>query len=225
MHLTRAILYIALALFARKSSRKCHTVRTFGLTAVTKAGEEKDAGRTRRRKRRKKGAGVCGKEERDRKRAVREEFETLSAGGKSGGEERPMVTEPRETESAPAYNLKTHSAFKLLTMAAGYKVLCRYHGEREARRDRARGGGVGGGTSAIQKFDLFERRLRTARRRADRGQILDGVCDKKRTEERRNVFRCRHLSAPACVALSFGESARLSLPFALPFVSRRFGRK
>lgn len=45
---------------------------------------------------------------------------------------------PRETESAPAYNLKTHSAFKLLTMAAGYKVLCRYHGEREreARRDR-----------------------------------------------------------------------------------------
>lgn len=72
-----------------------------------------------------------------------------------------MVTGPRETESAPAYNLKTHSAFKLLTMAAGYKVLCRYHSERETRRDR---GGAGGGTSAIQKFDLFERRLRTARR-------------------------------------------------------------
>lgn len=52
------------------------------------------------------------------------------------GKERPMVTGPRETESAPAYNLKTYSAFKLLTMAAGYKVLCRYHGERVARRDR-----------------------------------------------------------------------------------------
>lgn len=32
---------------------------------------------------------------------------------------------------APAYNLKTHSAFKLLTMAAGYKVLCRRCGEVE----------------------------------------------------------------------------------------------
>lgn len=42
MHLTRAIPYIALTLFARKSSRKCHTVRTFGLTAVTKAKEGKD---------------------------------------------------------------------------------------------------------------------------------------------------------------------------------------
>ncbi|KYN41725.1 hypothetical protein ALC56_03868 [Trachymyrmex septentrionalis] len=42
MHLTRAIPYIALTLFARKSSRKCHTVRTFGLTAVTEAKEEKD---------------------------------------------------------------------------------------------------------------------------------------------------------------------------------------
>lgn len=46
------------------------------------------------------------------------------------------MTGPRETESAPAYNLKTYSAFKLLTMAAGYKVLCWYHGEREARKDR-----------------------------------------------------------------------------------------
>lgn len=44
MHLTRAIPYIAFTLFARKSSRKCHTVRTFGLTAVTKAEEEKDDG-------------------------------------------------------------------------------------------------------------------------------------------------------------------------------------
>lgn len=64
----------------------------------------------------------------DRKRAVREEFETLSTSGL------------RETESAPAYNLKTHSAFKLLTMAAGYKVLCRCHGiERAAARGRTRG--------------------------------------------------------------------------------------
>lgn len=45
MHLTRAIPYIAFTLFARKSSRKCHTVRTFGLTAATKAEEEeKDDG-------------------------------------------------------------------------------------------------------------------------------------------------------------------------------------
>jgi len=55
--------------------------------------------------------------------------------------------------------------------------------------------------SAIQKFDLFERRLRTARRRADRGQILDGEHDKKRGQENRGVFRCRHLGAFACVAL------------------------
>lgn len=79
-----------------------------------------------------------------------------------------MATGLRETESTPAYNLKTHSAFKLLTMAAGYKVLCRCLGTGRA----ARVGGRGGGTSAIQKFDLFERRLRTARRR-DGGQIGD----------------------------------------------------
>lgn len=48
--------------------------------------------------------------------------------------------------------------------------------------------GLGGGTNAIQKFDLFERRLRTARRRADRGQILDGEHDKKkRIEEQRRI--------------------------------------
>lgn len=40
MHPTRAIPRIALTLLARP--RKCHTVRTFGLTAVTKAREEKD---------------------------------------------------------------------------------------------------------------------------------------------------------------------------------------
>lgn len=48
MHLTQAIPYIALMLFARKSSRKCHTVRTFGLTAVTKAKEEKDDGENKK---------------------------------------------------------------------------------------------------------------------------------------------------------------------------------
>lgn len=42
MHLTRAIPYIALTLFARKSSRKCHTIRTFGLTAVAKAEKRKN---------------------------------------------------------------------------------------------------------------------------------------------------------------------------------------
>lgn len=45
-----------------------------------------------------------------------------------------MATGLRETESVPAYNLKTHSAFKLLTMAAGYKVLCRCHGTGRATR-------------------------------------------------------------------------------------------
>ena len=54
MHLTRAIPYIALTLFARKSSRKCHTVRTFGLTAVTKAKEEKGDGKTRKKKKKRK---------------------------------------------------------------------------------------------------------------------------------------------------------------------------
>jgi len=83
-----------------------------------------------------------------------------------------MAAGLRETESAPTYNLKTHSAFKLLTMAAGYKVLYRCHDEdddddEERARISARGGVREG---AIQKFDLFERRLRTARRR-DGGQI------------------------------------------------------
>lgn len=77
---------------------------------------------------------MCGDEERDRKRAVREEFETLSRQARK--RETDAVTRPRETENAPPYNLKTHSAFKLLTMAAGYKVFCWYHSERKARRDR-----------------------------------------------------------------------------------------
>lgn len=70
-----------------------------------------------------------------RKRTVREEFETLTTvARKSGtGGERRERERLRETESAPAYNLKTHSAFKLLTMAAGYKVLCRCRCEREVR--------------------------------------------------------------------------------------------
>lgn len=107
MHLTRAIPYIALTLFARKSSRKCHTVRTFGLTAVTGKRRRKKTTGTRRRikkKKRKKrateGEWVYGKKERDRKRAVREEFETLSTGarereadgdGATGNRKRPGV--------------------------------------------------------------------------------------------------------------------------------------
>lgn len=67
MHLTRAIPYIALTLFARKSSRKCHMVRTFGLTAVTKAGEEKDDGNKEENKeeeeKEKTGGGRVGERE------------------------------------------------------------------------------------------------------------------------------------------------------------------
>lgn len=80
-----------------------------------------------------------------------------------------VATGPRETENARAYNLKTHSAFKLLTMAAGYKVLCRCRDAEESaweRGEEEERGRIG----AIQKFDLFARRLRTARRR-DSGQI------------------------------------------------------
>lgn len=69
-----------------------------------------------------------------RKRTVREEFETLTTWrGKAARGENGERERLRETESAPAYNLKTHSAFKLLTMAAGYKVLCRCRCEREVR--------------------------------------------------------------------------------------------
>lgn len=46
----------------------------------------------------------------------------------------------KHTESALAYNLKTHSAFKLLTMAAGYKVCATTGG------GKGEGGGGGGGT-------------------------------------------------------------------------------
>lgn len=117
-------IYCAHVVRAQERERKCHTVRTFGLTAVTKAEEKKDD-RNKKEEEEKEKSGkewVCGKEERDRKRTVREEFETLSTAARK---ERPMVTGLRETESASAYNLKTYSAFKLLTMAAGYKVLCR----------------------------------------------------------------------------------------------------
>lgn len=98
MHLTRAIPYIALTLFARKSSRKCHTVRTFGLTAATKAEEEKDDGNKEEEEEEKERGSV--REGRDRKRAVREEFETLSTGarkreadgdGATGNRKRPGV--------------------------------------------------------------------------------------------------------------------------------------
>ncbi|TGZ47317.1 Uncharacterized protein DBV15_00122, partial [Temnothorax longispinosus] len=118
MHLTRAISYIALTLFARKSSRKCHTVRTFGLTAVTKAEEEKDDRNKEEEGEKEKKGGeerMCGEG------GKRSYAKNLKLSRRERGKERPMVTGPRETESAPAYNLKTHSAFKLLTMAAGYK--------------------------------------------------------------------------------------------------------
>lgn len=108
---------------------------SYGMYFRINGGRESGGGKRRREQgggRRERKEQGCGEEEGDRKRAVREEFETLSR--RERGKERPMVTGPRETESAPAYNLKTHSAFKLLTIAAGYKVLCRYHGEREARR-------------------------------------------------------------------------------------------
>lgn len=64
------------------------------------------------------------------------------------------------------YNLKLHSAFKLLTMAAGYKVFCRW--PDSPMRSGGAGGEGEGESSAIQKFDLFERRLRTAQRRGRR---------------------------------------------------------
>lgn len=172
MHLTRAIPYIALTLFARKSSRKCHTVRTFGLTVATKAEEEKDDGNkeAKEEEEEEKETAVWGKEE-----IVSGRYAKNSKLFRRGrGRERPTVTGAtgnRKRSGAAAYNLKTHSAFKLLTMATGYKVLCRYHGEREARRGFVR---VGGGTSAIQKFDLFERRLRTARRRDGAGGQIGG---------------------------------------------------
>lgn len=56
---------------------------------------------TRSRKKRRKRVWVCGKEERDRKRAVREEFETLSTGARKreadgdGGHGKPKA--PRRT--------------------------------------------------------------------------------------------------------------------------------
>ena len=53
------------------------------------------------------------------------------SGGEGGG--RSMTNRERSM-----YNLKPHSAFKLLTMAAGYKVFCRWPGssmERVPERD------------------------------------------------------------------------------------------
>lgn len=140
----------------------------------------------------------------------------------------------RKTESAPAYNLKTHSAFKLLTMAAGYKVLCRYHGRRGSARARA-GRGKRKGASAIQKFDLFERRLAdgtTTRRRADRGQILDGENERERREgkeageknKRGEEYFAAGISAPSrcamCVVLLLGENVGAFVSFRCPFYFR-----
>lgn len=63
MHLTRAIPCIALTLFARKSSRKCHTVCTFGLTAVAKAEEEKDDGNKEEEEGKEKSRGAARRKE------------------------------------------------------------------------------------------------------------------------------------------------------------------
>lgn len=85
--------------------------------------------------------------------------------------------------------------------------------------------GVGGGTSAIQKFDLFERRLRTARRRADRGQILDGRVRQKK-DRRTEAYFATGISTPSHVwHFSSGMHASLaSLPFVLfASLGRTFG--
>lgn len=98
MHLTRAISYIA-RMFARKSSRKCHTVRTFGLTAVTKAEEEKDD-RNWRKKKRKKRALEKSECTGRRKEIVSGRYaKNLKLSRRERGKEKPMVTEPRETEA------------------------------------------------------------------------------------------------------------------------------
>lgn len=118
-------------------------IRTFGLTATTRTpSNEKDENERAEEKEdeeqvgdgevvsgwyaknlklsRRKGCENVRARERERER------EEVDSGGVTGNRKR-----------APAYNLKTHSAFKLLTMAAGYKVLCLCHDE-EAR--------VGGGS-------------------------------------------------------------------------------
>ena len=133
-----------------------------------------------------------------------------------------------KTRPGAAYNLKTHSAFKLLTMATGYKVLCWYHSERKARRDR-RGRRRNERDSKV--WFIWEKIADgTMRRRADRGQILDGEYDKKKEwKNYTGVFRCRHPGAFACVALLFEKCLHVawSLLF-LPFSrvsSPRFDRK
>ena len=91
------------------------------------------------------------------------------------------------------YNLKPHSAFKLLTMAAGYKVFC--WSPDSSMRSCGEGGAEGVRSSAIQKFDLFERRLRTAGGGGPggSGQILRPAREEKRDtrdgEEREGVRR------------------------------------
>ena len=93
-----------------------------------------------------------------------------------GGGGRSMTNRKRSM-----YNLKLHSAFKLLTMAAGYKVFCRWP-DSPMRSGVVRGEGVE--SSAIQKFDLFERRLRTARGRGRRIRPDSATDERERERER-----------------------------------------
>lgn len=165
-----------------------------------------------------------------RKRAVREEFETLSTGaGERGG------TGGRaglwETESVPAYNLKTHSAFKLLTMAAGYKVLCRCRGEGGCAWGRAREGWARFKSLIYLRGDCGRHDSATAGRSG--GRFWMGRTRKKIKGKRRGVFRCRHLGHPACEILLSSETLGVPCHFtSLPFpcrsfatVSPRFDRK
>lgn len=110
--------------------------RTFGLTAVAKAKRGK---RRREQGVRRRGRSLGEGREIVSGRYAKNLKLSLDGGvGKGGG---PVVAAgPREAENARAYNLKTHSAFKLLTMAAGYKVLCRCHGAGESAWERGERG-------------------------------------------------------------------------------------
>lgn len=134
-----------------------------------------------------------------------------------------MVTGPRETESASAYNLKTHSAFKLLTIAAGYKVLCRYHGEREACR------GSWGSEEGRARFksliylrgDCGRHDGATAGRSGADSRW--GVQQKKRIEEQRRISLPASRRPRMCGTTSLRGCLCLSLLFLL--FSWRFDRK
>lgn len=107
MHLTRAFLYIALTLFARKSSRKCHTIRTFGLTAVTKAEEEKDDGRKEKEEEEEK-SGCVGR----RKEIVSGRYaKNLKLSRRERGKGRPMVTGATGNRKRPGVQSKNPFSF------------------------------------------------------------------------------------------------------------------